>query len=120
MSPASFRNYTAAFLWGFAALWLAMLCAVTHVFLRDGPPSGLSSPGMVAILAIFWTAGIGLAVLSSSQPCVSVLVTDDGSVLTTLRYPHKVVRKQVQGALVHPAARGCISAAPRSIWSHQC
>lgn len=39
-----FRNRLAVFLWGFAALWLTMLCAMTYLMLRDGPPDGHSTP----------------------------------------------------------------------------
>jgi hypothetical protein len=98
-----FRNRSAGFIWGFAALWLSLLMAMTHVFARDGPPSGYSSVIVVAIMAFFWVGGIGLAAFALSKPCILVTVEPDTRVCATWRYPHKVVRKQFNAASVLPA-----------------
>lgn len=89
-----FRNRSASFGWGFAALWLALLVAMTYVFVRDGPPSGYSSPIVIAILAFFWIGGVGLVAFVLNKPCFLVTVEPDNRISATWRYPHKVVRKQ--------------------------
>jgi hypothetical protein len=99
---AIFRNRLAAFLWGFAAVWVTMLLAMTYVALRDRPPEGISVP-MVVIMAVFWVAGIGLVAFVSTKPCFFVTVDRDGRVSATWRYPHKVVRKVLPVASVRPA-----------------
>jgi hypothetical protein len=99
----AFRNRSAGFSWGFAALWLALLIAATYVFVRDGPPAGYSGAATIAILAFFWAGGIGLAAFVMSKPCLFVSVGPDAWVRAAWRYPHKVVRKQFDAASVRPA-----------------
>jgi len=99
----AFRNRSAGFSWGFAAVWLTLLAAATYVFVRDGPPAGYSGPIVIGILALFWAGGIGLAAFVMSKPCLFVSVGPDARVQATWRYPHKVVRKQFDAASVRPA-----------------
>jgi hypothetical protein len=101
---ATFQNRLAAFLWGFAAIWLTGLLAMTYVVLRDGAPDGTSVPTVVIIMVLFWIAGIGLAVYVSTKPCFSVTVEQGGCVSATWRYPHKVMRKLLPAASLLPAA----------------
>lgn len=67
---ATFRNRLALFLWGFAAVWLTMLFAMTYLVLHDGPPDGNSVPTTVLIMAFFWAGGITLAIYVLRQPCL--------------------------------------------------
>ncbi|MEO8675556.1 MAG: hypothetical protein ABI569_08255 [Casimicrobiaceae bacterium] len=99
----TFQNRLGLFLWGFAAVWLTMLFAMTYLVLRDGPPDGHSVPTTVLIMAFFWTGGIGLVTYVSRQPCFFVTVEDGTRVSVTWRYPHKVVRKVFASAQVLPA-----------------
>jgi hypothetical protein len=99
----AFRNRTAAFIWGLAALWLILLAAGTYAFVRDGPPAGYSSPAVIAILVLFWAGGIGLAAFALNRPCFLVSVGAGARVFATWRYPHRVVRKQFDAASVRPA-----------------
>ena len=100
---ATFRNRSAAFLWGFAAVWLVMLLAMTYVVLRDGPPDGYPVATVVLVMAFFWVGGIGLGLFVSSKPCFYVTVESGTRVSATWRYPHKAVRKVVPAARVQPA-----------------
>ena len=101
---ATFRNRIALFLWGFAAVWLTALVAMTYVVLRDGPPAGSSLPTTALIVCAFWIFGIGLAAYVSTQPCIFVTVDPGHTVTATWRYPHKVVRKVLFTMSVEPAA----------------
>jgi hypothetical protein len=100
----TFQNRLAGFLWGFAAVWLTMLLAMTYVVLRDGPPEGSSAPTVVIVMALFWIGGIGLGAFVSTKPCIFVTIEQGNSVSATWRYPHKVVRRVLPAASVLPAA----------------
>ena len=100
---ATFQNRIALFLWGFAAVWLTILVAMTYVVLRDGPPDGNSVPMAVLVMSAFWICGIGLGAFISTKPCFFVTVDQRGNVTVTWRYPHKVVRKVLRAASVKPA-----------------
>jgi len=100
---ATFQNRLAAFLWGFAAIWLTGLLAMTYLVLRDGPPDGTSVSTVVIVMALFWIGAIGLAAYVSTKPCVSVTVKQGNYVSATWRYPHKVVRKLLPAASLLPA-----------------
>lgn len=99
----TFRNRSAAFVWGFVAIWLAMLVAMTYLVLRDGPPPGYSAPTTATILGLFWLGGLALIACVSRQPCISVTVGQHGSIAATWRYPHKVVRRVLPAGTVLPA-----------------
>lgn len=101
---ATFQNRIALFLWGFAAVWLTILVAMTYVVLRDGPPDGSSVPMVVLVMSAFWICGIGLGGFIATKPCFFVTVDQGTSVTATWRYPHKVVRKVLRATSVKPAA----------------
>ena len=101
---ATFQNRLAAFLWGFAAVWLTMLLAMTYVVLRDGPPAGSSAQTIAIVMTLFWIAGIGLGAYVSTKPCFFFTVEQGSRVSATWRYPHKVVRKVLPAASVLPAS----------------
>jgi hypothetical protein len=101
---ATFQNRIALFLWGFAAVWLTILVAMTYVVLRDGPPAGSSVPMVVLIMSVFWICAIGLGAFISTKPCFFVTVDQGSGVTATWRYPHKVVRKVLRATSVKPAA----------------
>lgn len=87
---AVFRNRTAAFVWGFMAIWLAMLIAFTGLFLRDGAPAGHSPLFMVGVLAVFWIGGIGAAGYAASLCLIEVRVAALGVVRVRRRYLWRV------------------------------
>lgn len=81
-----FRNRKAAFVWGFMAIWLAMLIAFTGLFLRDGAPAGESPLLFVGVLAVFWIGGIGAAGYAASLCLIEVRVVTIGVVRVRRRY----------------------------------
>jgi len=99
----AFRNRSASWIWGFAALWLTLLGAMTYVVARDGAPTGYSRPIVIGIMAFFWAGGIGLVAFVLRKPCIRVTVERDSRVSATWRYPHKVVRKRFDAEQVRPA-----------------
>jgi hypothetical protein len=99
----SFQNRRAGFLWGFAALWLAMLLAMTGVLLRDGPPEGYSVHATLAIGALFWMAGLGLLSFIAGKPCCQLSLQADGQVRLRWRYPFHLVDKTLPAASLLPA-----------------
>lgn len=101
---ATFQNRIALFLWGFAALWLTILIAMTFVVLRDGPPAGSSVPVIVLVMSAFWACGVGLGAFVATKPCFFVTVDQESSVTATWRYPHEVFRKALRATSVRPAA----------------
>jgi hypothetical protein len=82
-----FRNRIASFGWGFAAVFLSFVGAMTYVFIRDGAPAGWSPLLILVILAGFWVAGLGLASYVANQPCVYVAILRGGEVEVTWCYP---------------------------------
>jgi hypothetical protein len=98
-----FRNRMAAFLWGFAAVWMLMLVTITWVYWRDGAPVGYSEAVTRAILAAFWVAGLGIIAYVSSKACFTVSVARDKTITVSWRYPHRVQRQRMSAADVEPA-----------------
>jgi hypothetical protein len=95
-----FRNHKAAFGWGFAAIFVLFVAAMTYVFFRDGPPPGYSQPLIAALLALFWLfalAGFGYA---ASKPCVTVSVLPTLSVRIVHRYLFSRVDREVPSAVI--------------------
>ncbi|MFO1304502.1 MAG: hypothetical protein U1F54_12260 [Burkholderiales bacterium] len=97
-----FRNRSAAFLWGFAVVWLGSLVLFTYVLVRDGAPAPHSPFLIGAIFVVFWLFGLGLIAFAAAHPCTSVAV-DGGRVLATWRYPHRTERQSYPAAHVPPA-----------------
>ncbi|HJU40630.1 MAG TPA: hypothetical protein VJ724_13750, partial [Tahibacter sp.] len=87
-----FRNDKAVFLWGFTAVWFAMLVAFTYIAVRDG---GIPQTGVWGwpVLALFWLAGFGLARWASTLPRVHVALTPDG-VIVRERFPFSTNEKR--------------------------
>lgn len=90
-----FRNCKAAFLWGFAALFLGFVVAMSWVLLRDGPPAGYSLTFMLAVYALFWASGLGLAVYAAGHPCIHVTARSHGDVQIRWRYPHRSMERRL-------------------------
>lgn len=81
-----FRNRKAAFLWGFMAVWMAMLVVFTGLFLRDGPPAGYSLPLFGGVLAVFWTGGLAASGHVLAKPLIEVRVSSVGEFRVRRRY----------------------------------
>jgi hypothetical protein len=77
--PVVIRNNTAIFLWGFMAVWMAMLGCFTYIFLRDG---GIPQVGMFGapLMAFFWLCGLGATGWALSHPLIRVTVSARGVV----------------------------------------
>lgn len=86
-----FKNHKAAFLWGFMAVFMSFVAAMTYVLLRDGPPAGYSEAMMAAVMGFFWIGGLGGCSFAASKPCVTVRVHVKSAVSVVHRYPfHRV------------------------------
>lgn len=87
-----FRNDKAVYVWGFMVVWLAMLAAMTYVFVRDGgfPGTGAWGP---PVLGLFWLFGIGGARWAATYARVHVTLSIDG-VLVRERYPFSSIEKR--------------------------
>ncbi len=97
-----FSNRKAAFLWGFAAVWMTVLILMTYVLFRDGPPDGYAMPEASLVAGLFWIGGLGFVVYVASKPCISVTIDPAGAAVCW-RYPHKVVRRTIPAAGIVPA-----------------
>jgi hypothetical protein len=104
MTVVKFANRMAAFAWGFAAVWLAMLLAFTWLYLRDGAPPGNSDLVLVLVLCLFWLGGTGLVAHVLSTPLMLAAIDDEGKVSLVWRYPHKQVRKIFEASSLKAAA----------------
>lgn len=103
----------AAFLWGFAVVFLGLNTVITYVLIRDGssqiqiyPPDIVDyyPPWfMPAVLAVFWLMGSGLAAYVATKPCIRVAVLPDKIVNIRRRYPFKTEAHIVPGAEMSPA-----------------
>lgn len=100
---ATIRNRSAAFLWGFTSVWMAMLIAMTWVLHRDGAPAGYSTSLVMAVLGAFWLAGAALVWFAISNPCLVISIDTQGVVHAAWRYPHRVVRRSFVSADLTPA-----------------
>lgn len=100
---ATIRNRSAAFLWSFTSVWMAMLIAMTWVLYRDSTPPGYSANLVVAVLGVFWLAAVALVWFTISQPCVVIRINANGVVHVTWRYPHRVVRRNFSKPELTPA-----------------
>ncbi len=85
------RNNVAIAYWTIVSLFMGFIVAMTHVFLRDGPPTGHSAPFIVAVLALFWAFGLGAVGYAFSKPRVLVRI-EQARITVTLRYPFKTLR----------------------------
>lgn len=103
MQVILFQNRRAAFLWGFAALWLGLLAAMTWVTVRDGPPDGYSVHATLVVGAFFWLFGLGLLSFIAEKPCYRLSIRGDGQVELRWRYPFHARRKTLSLAQLMPA-----------------
>jgi hypothetical protein len=99
----TFRNRVAWALWIFMAIWMAFLCLMTGIVVRDGPPAGYSAPAVWAILAVFWLFGAAVSVWAGTNRTVRVDVTDSGALLVTHRSPFRAERRRIEAVHVLPA-----------------
>jgi len=93
-----FTNRIAAFLWGFALVWVIVLVIFTGLLVRDGPPEGWSREAFWALMAIFWLGGFGIARYALSKPCYFVSVDPSGMVQFAWQYPHRRETKRFPSA----------------------
>lgn len=87
--PLEIGNRTAAFGWGFMAVWLAMLAAFTWIIARDGPHPSQPAWLQHGALALFWLLGLPAAGYLLSRPCTRLLVGADGAVALVRRTPFR-------------------------------
>jgi hypothetical protein len=85
------KNNVAIAYWTIVSLFMGVIVAMTHVFFRDGPPTGHSAPFMVAVLALFWAFGLGAVGHAFSKPRVHARI-EHARITVTLRYPVKTLR----------------------------
>ena len=86
-----FQNHMPRFGWGFSACFLAVCLAFTYLTARDGLAASAAKAGMqplmmLALLTVFWMAGMALASYTLSKPCVLVEVLPDGTVHLAKHY----------------------------------
>jgi hypothetical protein len=86
-----FRNYKAAFLWGFMAVFMTFVALMTWVLFRDLSASKSHGFWQAVIMGVFWIAGLGFSVFAASRPCVTVTV-QPGTVRIVHQFPFS--RKQ--------------------------
>jgi len=86
--PVVVRNNTAVFLWGFMAVWMAMLGCFTYIFVRDGgiPQVGMFGPPLIAF---FWLCGLGATGWAFSHPLIRVTISPR-EVVVRERWPWRV------------------------------
>ena len=83
------RNRKAAFLWGFALVFAAVVVAMTAVLLRDGSPQGWPPAAIALVMAVFWVAALGLGLYVSGKSCTSARLSSDSEVVLARRYPFR-------------------------------
>jgi hypothetical protein len=92
------RNDVALFLWGFMAVWWAMLLAFTWLFWRDGAPPGLAPALSYAVLGLFWLFGLGAARWAFAVRRNAVEVRPDGGVVLDQASPLRRRRETLSRA----------------------
>jgi hypothetical protein len=85
------KNNMAVAYWIIVSLFMAVIVAMTHVLLRDGPPAEHSAPFMIAVIALFWAFGLGAIGYAFSKPRVLVRI-GHARITVTLRYLFKTLR----------------------------
>ncbi len=89
-----FHNRAAAFLWGFAVVFLGFAVALSWVLWRDGPPAGYAWPFTIGVGLVGWLTGGGFAAYACGKPCVRVTVESGVRVTVVWRYPLKTVVRE--------------------------
>lgn len=96
MKNVVFHNGKAAFLWGFAVIFLLFMLAMSWVFFRHGPPPA-HPRGLIAVaVAALWVGGLGLAAYAGSRHCLTVTVYEDRSVQIVRRYPWRKEERRLR------------------------
>jgi hypothetical protein len=98
-----FRNRIALFLWGFAAVFILFLTAMTYIYYRDGLPTNYSPDVALVVIVVLWLGGIGLVTYVSGKPCIFVTVIPNKRILIIWQYPFKKVRREVSCKDITPA-----------------
>jgi hypothetical protein len=89
-----FRNYKAAFLWGFMAVFMTFVALMTLVLFRDLSASKSHGFWQAVIMGVFWIAGLGFSMFAAGRPCVTVVV-QPGTVRIVHRYPFRCKQHDV-------------------------
>lgn len=107
------RNNSAAVAWVFSLCFLVVCALFTYILIRDGssniaidPPniSGVYPAWFIPlVLAVFWLAGVGLAIYVSSKPCILVEVLSRRSITIINRYPFRKEVRTIPVAELAPA-----------------
>jgi hypothetical protein len=97
-----FRNYKAAFLWGFMAIFMSLVALMTWVLFRDLSKSQSHGVWQSVIMGVFWIAGLGFSAFAASQPCVKVVVAH-GFVRIVHRYPFSRLEHELPYDRAKPA-----------------
>lgn len=98
-----FRHRLAAILWGFAAVWFAMLLLMTVALHRGVPTGGHSFESVLAVLLLFWALGAGLLAYAASKPCFTVSVDASACVRVVWLYPFRIIRRAFTKENLTPA-----------------
>mgnify|MGYP007059441090 FL=1 len=99
----TFQNNLAAYLWGFAAIFLLFVSAMTYVLIRDGTPSGFPPIIIAATMVIFWLGAVGFSLFAVSKHCLRVRIHPDSRVSIIWRFPFKKEEKTVSLSEIAPA-----------------
>lgn len=84
-----FANRRALFLWGFAAVFLLFLVAMTLVLVRDGGPPDYRGELLMVLMIVFWGGTLGFFGFAASHPCITVTVNDRAEVTIAWRHPFR-------------------------------
>lgn len=76
MPESVFRNNLAIFGWGFMGIWMAMLCLITWLFVRDGGVHQFDPLVETSIMLLFWVFGLAGSAELFVVPRVRVTVRD--------------------------------------------
>jgi hypothetical protein len=99
---APITNHSAAFGWGFMAIWLGMLALFTGLFVREGGFHQFSRDIEIAILSVFWLGGLAGVVQVLSNPLIRVERIGDDLIVTE-RWPLSSRRHRLPAGTPPPA-----------------
>ncbi|GJL61271.1 MAG: hypothetical protein NPIRA03_41280 [Nitrospirales bacterium] len=99
----TFRNNIAAFLWGFSAIFLALVAVMTFVFFRDGAPFGFSPIIVTGAMALLWIGAVGFTVYSASKHCLRVTFQSDSHIFIIWPFPFRKEERIVARNNIAPA-----------------
>lgn len=90
-----FRNRVAYALWGFAAVFLVFVAAMTWVGIAGDPGEPDSSVLVTGVLILFWFGAIGLASFAASRPVTKIQLAVGGGLRVVQRYPFRTETRHV-------------------------